>query len=91
MKKYPRKNAIYSIQFWFEHGTGMVTETSNPKKGQELKTMGLHNMYIFAEKIAESNLIDDDDKRVLRDFCWKYCKATQHLIEPPSSKELIKD
>ncbi|MFA6550887.1 MAG: hypothetical protein WCT36_06085 [Candidatus Gracilibacteria bacterium] len=79
MKKYPRKNATYSIQFWFEHGTGMVTETNNPKKGQELKTMGLFNMDIFARKIAESDLLDNEDKKVLRYFCKKFCDITENL------------
>ena len=82
MKKYPRKNATYSIQFWFDYGTGMLTETSNPKKGQELKMMGIHNMGIFARKIAESELLDDEDKKVLRHFCFELCKATEKLMDP---------
>lgn len=80
MKKYPRKNAIYSIQFWFDDGTGMVTETSNPKKGQELKNIGTANMCIFSEKIAKSNLLDIEDKKILYDFFWKTCKELQPIL-----------
>ena len=78
-KKYPRKYATYSLQFWFDFGTGMVTETSNPKKGQELKTMGYANMDIFAQKIAESDLLDNEDKKTLRYFCKMFCDITENL------------
>ncbi|MEK7140729.1 MAG: hypothetical protein AAB815_03010 [Patescibacteria group bacterium] len=83
-KKFPRKYATYSIQFWFDNGTGMITETSNPKKGQELKTMGLHNIGIFARGIATSDLLDSEDKKVLRDFCFEFCKATNKKSLTPT-------
>ena len=58
----------------------MMTETSNPRKGQELKTMGSANAHIFARKIAESDLLDRDDKKVLRDFCWHLCKELEPIV-----------
>lgn len=72
MKKYNqlKRNAIYSIQFWYSKKDKVLcmTETSNASD----KLQDHSSMYVFGTEIAKSNLLDKKDKFSFKEFCRAY-------------------
>lgn len=73
LEKYKCKlYSTYSIQFWFDRRGARLTTTSNPSEGKELKDMTCIDMYLFGTYIANSKLLDKEDKKMLKVFCEKF-------------------
>ena len=82
-KKYKSKSyAEYSLQFWFDRkGTPNLLETSNMRKGRELKDIGSWNMHLFGSRIAASKLLDKEDKKMFAEFCKAYLEIYQKIYQ----------
>jgi hypothetical protein len=67
---YPKRNAIYSIQFWYSKKEGclMCTETANNSN----KLQDNSNMYVFGLDIAKSKYLETKDKVSFASFCRGY-------------------
>jgi len=73
-KKHKAKpTAEYSLQFyWDRHKTINILETSNMTEGRSFKDIKELDLTYFAMKIADSELLDENDKKNFGRFCHKY-------------------
>lgn len=71
MKKYnyPKRKAIYSIQFWYDEKEKVLTMTETANASDKLNSA---DMYLFGGNIANSKLLDKKDKFSFKEFCRAY-------------------
>lgn len=73
MKYKCKLYSTYSLQFWFDRrGTPCLTTTSNPSEEKELKDITFSDMNIFGMHVADSKLLDEEDKNMLEVFCKSF-------------------
>lgn len=77
MKKYfyPKRKAIYSIQFWYDEKNRVLSMTETGNESDRLRDS--MSMYLFGEKIAKSKILDEKDKLSFRQFCRAYLEGTK--------------
>jgi hypothetical protein len=67
---YPKRNAILSIQFWFDKKENVLSMTETVNKSDKLQDGS--SMYLFGLNIAKSKLLDEKDKMAFSRFCRGY-------------------
>lgn len=67
---YPKRKAIYSIQFWYDEKEEVLKMTETANDSNALQDSA--SMYVFGALIAKSNLLDKKDKFSFKEFCRSY-------------------